>query len=243
VRPLLRALTKTGSLAHYFGRDWVSVEHHPVAWVGFGHVAASRRTLFEGFIGVRTPFALTQRPSFLGKSVTTLGSLRERAPDGFEGRARAPDGFEGRARAPDGFEGRARARDVAEAIVEAYVAQSAGGDAFDLPVPAGPDPGPAPQQSDEPRADPPWSATAEEAIGTLGAGPDAHGAFRVGGDLLVSRDALAQLEARAANAAAPDLSRIVDETLAAPGVALDGVKSLASIRDVIARARSAAVQA
>jgi hypothetical protein len=84
--------------------------------------------------------------------------------------------------------------------------------------------------------DPPWAATCEEAIGTLGAGPDARGTLRVGGDLLVSRDALARLEVRAAHASADDLGRIVDEALAAPGVALDGVKSLASVCDVIARA-------
>jgi hypothetical protein len=35
---------------------------------------------------------------------------------------------------------------------------------------------------------------------------------------------------------AGDLARLVDETLAAPGVALDGVRSLASIHDVVAAA-------
>jgi lipoate-protein ligase A len=33
VRPLLRAMTKTGAHAHYFGRDWVSVDHRPAAMV------------------------------------------------------------------------------------------------------------------------------------------------------------------------------------------------------------------
>lgn len=46
VRPLLRALTKMGSTASFFGRDWVSVRHSPAAWVGFAHDATSRRTLF-----------------------------------------------------------------------------------------------------------------------------------------------------------------------------------------------------
>ena len=60
VRPLLRALNKTmgaAGPAHYFGRDWVSVAHVPAAWVGFAHDATTRRTAFEAFVSVRTPFA------------------------------------------------------------------------------------------------------------------------------------------------------------------------------------------
>jgi hypothetical protein len=90
------------------------------------------------------------------------------------------------------------------------------------------------EEAGDPRADPPWAATREEAIGPIGAGRDAQGRFRVGGDLLVSRDALARLEAAAPGA--PDIGSLVDEILAAPGVALDGVRSLATIRDVIAEA-------
>ena len=75
VRPLLRALTKVGCLAHFFGRDWVSVNHRPVAWVGFAHDAASRRTLFEAFIAVKTPFHVSDWASFLGKSPGTLESV------------------------------------------------------------------------------------------------------------------------------------------------------------------------
>ena len=86
-------------------------------------------------------------------------------------------------------------------------------------------------------SDPPWAATYEEVIGIVGAGPDSRGVFRVGGDLLVSRDALARLETRAAQASEEDIGPIVDATLKAPGVALDGVRTLASLRDVIARAR------
>jgi hypothetical protein len=212
VRPLLRALARTGSLAHYFGRDWVSVEHRPVAWVGFAHDAASRRTLFEAFVGVRTPFALGPRVSFLGKAVAALESLRERPLE------------------PAG----STAERLASAVVDAYVAQ-AGGEARDLApaeVAAA-----ASGAGDDPRAEPPWEATCEEAIGLVGAGPDARGVLRVGGDLLVSRDALARLEERLAGATTADIPRVVDETLAAPGVALDGVKSLASIADVVARAR------
>lgn len=168
VRPLLRALTRVGHLAHYFGRDRVVVARQPVGWVGFAHDAASGRTTFEAFVDVREPRLL-------------------------------------------------------EAVVDAYARDR---EPVTLDVPDAPADEPA-----DPRADPPWAATRAEAIGTLGAGPDARGLFRVGGDLLVSRDALARLEAAALGA--PDVGRLVDDTLAAPGVALDGVRSLETIREVI----------
>jgi hypothetical protein len=63
--------------------------------------------------------------------------------------------------------------------------------------------------------------------------------MRVGGDLLVSRDALARLETLVTDARDEDVGRIVQETLGAPGVAIDGVRSLAGVRDVILRARRA----
>jgi hypothetical protein len=213
VRPLLRALSKTlgrAGLAHFFGRDWVSVGNRPGAWVGFAHDTITRRTLFEAFVAVRAPFARTQRASFLGKPHGTLESIVGRPLDPAA---------------------------IVAAIIEAYAGENEVIflDAADRSIAerSALDEGVA----DDPRADPPWAATCEEAIGTLGAGPDAKGVFRVGGDLLVSRDALGRLEARAAQATDEDLSRVVDETLTAPGVALDGVKSLASIRDVISRAR------
>jgi hypothetical protein len=173
VRPLLRALTRVGHLAHYFGRDRVVVAHQSVGWVGFAHDATSRRTTFEALVHVNEPR-------------------------------------------------------LSGAIVDAY---SRDREAVALGVPA-----PAVDEAGDLRADPPWTATREEAIGPVGAGRDAQGRFRVGGDLLVSRDALARLEAAAPGA--PDIGRLVDETLAAPGVALDGVRSLGTIRDVIEEALS-----
>jgi hypothetical protein len=222
VRPLLRALTRaaaSGGQASFFGRDWISVGHRPAAWVGFAHDAGTRRTAFEAFVAVRTPFAVTARASFSGKAPATLEEIAGHPVDSVA---------------------------LAEAIVTAYVSH-AGGEA----VVAWPWPWPSPSTSPppelpsslpdavDPRGDPPWDATCDEAIGVLGAGLDAGGVLRVGGDLLVSRDAIARLEQLAAGAAEEDLGRVVDETLAAPGVALDGVRSLASVRDVLARARKA----
>ena len=205
VRPLLRALTKAGgtrAAAHFFGRDWISIAHRPVAWVGFAHDATTRRTVFEAFVAVRTPFALTERASFLGKPPGTLEALAGAAVD--EGR-------------------------LVQAIADAY---SGDAGSVSLDWPDAPSPGDA-------LAEPPWAAVVDEAIGPIGAGPDADGVFRVGGDLLVSRDALARLEQLAAMAPEDELGGLVDETLAAPGVALDGVRSLTSVRDVIAAARRA----
>ena len=214
VRPLLRALTRVGATAHFFGRDWVSVLHRPAAWVGFAHDATTGRTLFEAFVAVRAPFHVADRPSFMGKPPGTLEAI--------VGKSIEP-------------------QRIVDAIVEAYVAAWAV-----LPVETAPPEAPDRQHADdratggpESADEPPWAANVEEAIGTLGAGPDARGVFRVGGDLLVSRDALARLEARSPQVPDAALGALVDELLAAPGVALDGVRSLTSIRDVIALGRAA----
>ncbi len=207
VRPLLRALTRTGALAHFFGRDWVSVQHRPAAWVGFAHDATTHRTLFEAFVAVRTPFHVTDRPAFLGKAPGTLEEILGKPIE---------------------------AGRLVDAIVNAYVASWAV-----TPVESAPPTAPAPATTDRQHADDlPWAATATEVIGPLGAGPDSRGVFRIGGDLLVSRDALARLEAAAPQTPDEALGTLVDETLAAPGVALDGVRSLTSVRDVIARGRA-----
>jgi hypothetical protein len=219
VRPLLRALTKTAGLAHFFGRDWVSVAHRPAAWVGFAHDSASGRTLFEAFVGVREPFATASRGSLLGKAPGALEELAGRPLDPVH---------------------------IVDAIVASYLQRY---DATEVPVqtPAShPDASGAALAAqatrlavEDLRRDPPWAATAEEPIGIVGAGPDARGAMRVGGDLLVSRDALARLETLVTDARDEDVGRIVQETLGAPGVAIDGVRSLAGVRDVILRARRA----
>jgi hypothetical protein len=194
VRPLLRALTSVlKAQAHYFGRDWVSVAHRPVAWVGFAHDSTTRRTLLEAFVAVRMPFALTQRASFLGHPQATLEELSGHALD---------------------------LERLTDAIALAY-----GLSPLDAPA-AGPAPVPDAL---------PWTATREEAIGIVAAGRDSRGIFRVGGELLVSRDAIARLEAKLASPI-DDIGRAVDETLAARGVALEGVRSLGSIRDAIVEA-------
>jgi hypothetical protein len=211
VRPLLRALTRIGHAAQFFGRDWVSVGHQPAAWVGFAHDSSTGRTMFEAFVATASPFAIAQRPSFRGKAHTTLDEIARRSID------------------PEGL-----ARSIVAAYVDGYERTTVAAAAA---APLATDP------PDDIGDDPPWMATREEAIGWLGAGPDQRGVFRVGGDLLVSRDAIARLESSIA-AGGPDasdvvLGHLVDATLGAPEVAVDGIRHLASVRDVISRALGA----
>lgn len=203
VRPLLRALTRRGALAHFFGRDWVSVKHRPAGWVGFAHDRGSGRAVVEAFVARETPFDVGPRASYLGKEPGTLASIGTPVDE---------------------------AR-LADAIVAAY-SEAYGRVAVDR--------GPLPRvdAGAGELVDPPWAAVVDEVIGELGAGPDAGGRFRVGGDLLVSRDALASLEASLASARDEDVSAVVDAALGAPRIALDGVKSLSSVRDVILAARA-----
>ncbi len=199
VRPLLRGLTKSGSLAHYFGRDWVSVGHRPAAFVGFAHHAGTGRTSFEALVAVNAPLWTTPRTSHSGKAPASLSELAGKPVD---------------------------SERVADAIKNAYTA------AF----------GPLPTLASSSAAVPvtsqsPWKATANEAIGVVCAGVDGGGHLRVGGELMVSGDAVLQLETAVSVMSSDDVIRqAVDDALAAPGVALFGVRSLESIAGVIARA-------
>jgi hypothetical protein len=208
VRPLLRALTKSGALAHYFGRDWISVGHRPVAEVGFAHDSASGRATFEAFVAVTTPFAPAGRRSFMGKEPGTLTSVTGRAFDLTE---------------------------LAELIARSYARAGDRTVAHEALV-AVPSAAPAAQ-------DPPWRATIDEAIGEIGAGYDARFALRLGGDLLASRDALTRVAMRVFALEDDEVDEasvgsIVDEELTAPGVALEGVRDLGSVRKVLLEART-----
>jgi len=197
VRPMLRALTKTGVLTHYFGRDFLSAKKHPVASVSYGHDARTRRTLVETFVSV-TALAQLPRASFEGKSPATLADLRG-----------AP---------------------IDLGALATRIAEEHG---LPLAAPAG-----VGARTLEAAA-PPWTARVDEAIGPLHAGFDHAGHLRLGGELMASRDRIVWLEERAAHAAEDTLDALVDEALAAPGVALFGVKSLRSVRDVLLAARAA----
>jgi hypothetical protein len=202
VRPLLRALTRVASRpAHYFGRDWISAAHRPVGLVAFAHDASTGEASFEALVGVRAPFVLRERASFMGKEPATLEAIAGTPID---------------------------VRTVAGAIASAYRAL-----ASDVREEAAP----AIAAAEPLLADDAWSAVREEAIGIVACGRDAGGRVRVGGELMASRDALARLEDRiaalGAGATADDVGRAVDEAFTTRGAVLFGVRSLASIRDVI----------
>ena len=214
VRPLLRALTKAFPHGAQGAPPGAQAHFFGGDWVDMLH-----RPI--GWVGFAHD-AASRRTLF-------EAFVAVRAPFAEEGRA----AFRGKA--PATLEELAGARldphRIADAIVEAYAAVSGGSPATQPP----PDEAPPDRAPPDDMGEPPWAAAIEEAIGIVAAGPDARGVFRIGGDLLVSRDALARLEGRIA--AGDDPSRAVDETLAAPGVAIDGVRSLTSVRDVIVRAK------
>jgi hypothetical protein len=209
VRPLLRALTGLGATARYFGRDWISVEQTPAAWVGFGHDAGACRSLFEAFVATERAFAPAGRSTFMGKAPGTLRSITGRS---------IPPGR------------------IVEAVVAAYAQAYRQGAVHALP-PSGPpsfhaDPDETPDET-------PWRATSEDVMGTLGAGPDREGRLRVGGALFASRDALHAVEGRAsAMGMGPDpaeLGRMVDEVFRQEGVVLQGVRSPRTLCDLLLR--------
>lgn len=210
VRPLLRALTKVGALAHYFDRDWISAGKRPVAMIAFAHDAATGRALVEAIIAVRTPFAIRARPSYLGKAPATLADIGASVE-------------------------LARLGDVlAETYASAY-----GRSIVEMPGFQSDSSGTPPPPDVDLRAEPAWAATRDEAIGIVGAGRDASGRMRVGGELMASRDAVSRLEERLAAAGrgdAAELGALVDASLGAPDVALVGVRSLTSLRDVVVEA-------
>jgi hypothetical protein len=210
VRPILSAMTKSGALAHYFDRDWISVARRPAALVGFAHDASTGRALVEAVIAVSTPFATGERASFLGKAPTTLAEHAPAVDPARVADAIAAAYSTAYGRSPVPFAPRELERGAADA---AEAARADGTEAED---------------------DRPWTATCEEAIGTLAAGRDRTGRMRVGGELMASRDAMTKLED--ALARGDDAPRAVDEALGAPGVVTFGVRSLDSIRDVIERA-------
>jgi hypothetical protein len=216
VRPLLRALTRVSSVpASYFGRDWISAAHRPVALVAFAHEASSGRCLFEAVVAVEAPFALASRASFLGKRPATLAEVAGRALDPVA---------------------------VAAAIADAYVALASESRELDVAAST-----PAEPENDGAiplgLLEPAWTATRDEAMGTIAAGLDANGRLRLGGELMASRDAVLLLEDRvatlSADASEEDIGRTVDEALTMNGAVVFGVRSLTSIRDVIVEARRA----
>lgn len=78
VRPLLKGFTHAGVLAHYFGREWISLRKQPAALLGFD-MAPSGAVLIEAFVGFDEPITLS----------ASLTSEHERAIDRLGGKTAA----------------------------------------------------------------------------------------------------------------------------------------------------------
>ncbi len=97
VRPLLKGFTRAGTLAHYFGRAWITLQKRPAALLGFD-VAPSGAVLVEAFVGhdasIALPDDLTTEDEraidrFLGKKPAALAEISPFASRDLEGFARA----------------------------------------------------------------------------------------------------------------------------------------------------------
>jgi hypothetical protein len=214
VRPLLRALTRLGALSQYFGRDWVTVAHRPVAWVGFAHHAASAGCCFEAFVGLTRSFALA--PGL----------------DGYPRRAAPP--FLGKPPASaEEASGKGIPIERAAALIgEAY--EALGGGIARAPW--------TPEQVRPLAADEraPWTALVEAPIGFLGAragGEIKEGGF--GGDLLGSTDLVARLDAAVGGLPGgvlrAEIGALLGHALDQGGL-IDGVRDPSTLIDLIEQA-------
>jgi hypothetical protein len=224
VRGLLVGLRALHVPAYYFGRDFISANADPCAYVGWAE-GQDGSVQLEAFIALEQSFALPlelcaypepSEPRFRGKPLTTLAAVLGKSMP---------------------------AQAVLEAILEGY-ARMAGAE---LSVEALDD---AAQQAAAPRAKSRvvelassdalvWSQPYEEAIGFVSAAValDARGTLReieIGGDLMQSDRALAALRA-ALIGRVPDTEAVgaaLDRAYASRG-ATEGVRSLRSLQTAL----------
>ena len=152
VRPLLRALTKSGALAHYFG--------------GTGSASGAGRW---GRSASRT--------------TAGRGGRRSRRSSRSASTSRRPDALRSSERSPRRSRRQRGARLTGRHSVAHRGGLRDGRGARHQPAGVGG----IGDEGDAVAEEPPWRVTAEEAIGTVGAGPDATGTLRLGGDLMASR--------------------------------------------------------
>jgi len=209
VRPLLRALTRsTSHPAHYFGRDWISVAHRPVALVAFAHDASTDRCLVEAIVAVSTPFALESRKAFLGKESATLESALGHSLN---------------------------SEAVASAIELAY--RELGTKHVELDVSPVPAAEPIVHTNEPEWVSAHEEAMGTIACGPDGRGCiRVGGELMASRDAVLRLEA--SINALSARATAEDVGRAVDDAFTKRGAFLFGIRSLTSIRDVIVEARA-----
>lgn len=219
VRPLLRALTSLGRPAHYFGRDWISIDKRPAAWVGFAHDHPTRSCLFEAFVPLDSPFVLPpnvdayparRADPFLGKSPVALVDLF--------------------AQLAQPIDAATLATKIITSYDQAFGEIARGAWTTDLLRPLAHDDQPA------------FDVLREEVIGFVGASFDrSRNKLTIGGDLFASEGLLDDLAALAVSRDSDDHGALETRWLdhiSESSAVLDGVQHLESLVDVALRATS-----
>jgi hypothetical protein len=92
VRGFLKGLSRAGAIAHYFGREWISVRQRPAALLGF-EMTREGATLIEVFAGLERSIAIPEALStsderavdrWLGKSPAGLAEVMGTIEGGWE---------------------------------------------------------------------------------------------------------------------------------------------------------------
>lgn len=184
VRPFLEGFKRAGAVAHYFGREWITIDRSPGALLGFD-VAPSGAVLIEVIAGHDAGIAIPG----------PLAALEERGVDRWRGKA--PVSLASRP-------GAASPLDYASAVI-AGVAERAGLTLEPTTAPEIERPDPLVIDENDPMT-PGFSVAAPIRcpIGWIDAAFSPGGAVWVGGDVLAPRHAL-EAVARAAGGAPPDL--------------------------------------
>jgi hypothetical protein len=215
VRPLLRALTRPTAIAHYFGRDWVSLARRPVASVGFAHLVETGHTVVEAWVGVHAPFASYPRPSYRGAEPASLDTLTGDVEDPRALAARIDGSFR-------------RAFPVLQQVPCAP-------EATQLPRAALARFGSTPWNAASPAETIYAQCTFEEALGPVTVARTVSGAVQMSGEIMVSLDAWHAceqlLESSIRAGTPPDAA--IEETLGHPGVLMFGWRSFDALKDAV----------
>lgn len=209
VRPLLQALRRLGFSASYPGRDWVAVQHIPLAWIGFAHHAASGVCAVEFVLPYDEPFdlpsSLSAYPSpdtapWLGKSPTSLRKLSATPPT---------------------------SEQLLSTITDTY--QKSYGSSIQIEQTSTPDFFLSELQDERP----PWDVLREEVVGFIGASGPPHAGL--GGDFFASEDLILSIDQRLSllqrGATRPQLRSSLEAAAEETGGVLEGVRSLETLLD------------
>jgi hypothetical protein len=240
VRGALAGFRKAGVIAHYFGRDFLSVDARPAAYVGWA-ARADGRVLLEFFICESSSCFIAPRE--LGYPARTNDPFRGKEPWTLQQAVGTVIGAEKR----EPVRGRSLLEHVARGYQTGFAAE-----VVQSPIPEA-------WLRAEPRAGLPpdpdasalhWSHPIEEAIGFVSAGVAIDGAgklarVRMCGDFFADDNCAITLERMliGVEPATDHIARAVDNAYGQAGHDVEGVRDLhtfqTAILDAVARARAA----